>query len=92
MKSLPIYLFTLFLPTAIHSTVLAKFSHDDDYLLKLVLEGSEWVQDRYYQNLMTGFSHLSDEDLSTVLNYVKMRFGNVPPTITPEDVATMWVQ
>ena len=69
-----------------------KLADNDDYLLKLVLEGSEWVEDRYYQNLMTGFSYLSDEDLSTVLNYVKMRFGDAPPTITPEDVARMRVQ
>ena len=69
-----------------------KLADNDDYLLKLVLEGSEWVQDRYYQNLMTSFSYLSDEDLSTVLNYVKIRFGNAPPTITPADVAGMRAQ
>ena len=62
------------------------------YLLKLVLKGSEWVENRYYQNLMTSFSHLSDEDLSTVLNYVKIRFGNAPPTITSGDVARMRAQ
>ena len=69
-----------------------KLAGNDDYLLKLVLEGSEWVQDRYYQNLMTSFSYLSDEDLSTVLNYVKTRFGNAPPTIAPADVARMRAQ
>lgn len=47
---------------------------------------------RYYRNLMTSFSYLSDEDLSTVLNYVKIRFGNAPPTITLAEVARMRAQ
>ena len=62
---------------------------DDDHLLKLMLLGSDWMDDREYTNIMTTFSYLSDEDIVTVLNYAKARFGRAAPTITKEKVAEM---
>ena len=62
---------------------------DDEHLLKLMLLGSDWMDDREYTNIMTTFSYLSDEDIVTVLNYTKARFGRAAPSITEETVAEM---
>ena len=62
---------------------------DDEHLLKLMLLGSDWLDDRVYTNIMTTFSYLSDEDIVTVLNYTKARFGRAAPSITEETVAEM---
>jgi mono/diheme cytochrome c family protein len=66
----------------------AKLS-DDTHLLKLMLLGSEWIEEREYNNVMTTFSFLSDSDIATILNYNKARFAKSPPTITSETVAQM---
>jgi glucose/arabinose dehydrogenase/mono/diheme cytochrome c family protein len=63
--------------------------HDDTHLLKLMLLGSDWIDDRDYTNIMTTFSYLSDQDIATIINYIKARFSNSSPTITPEKVAQM---
>jgi mono/diheme cytochrome c family protein len=62
---------------------------DDTHLLKLMLLGSDWIEDRDYTNVMTSFSYLSDSDIATILNYSKARFAQASPTITPDQVAEM---
>lgn len=72
-------------PPLIASSKLA----DDEHLLKLMLLGSDWMDDREYTNIMTTFSYLADADIVTVLNYTKARFGQEASTITEEKVAEM---
>lgn len=62
---------------------------DDNHLLRLMLLGSDWMDDREYTNVMTTFSHLPNEDISTILNYVKARFGQASATIDADKVAEM---
>ena len=66
-----------------------KLKNDDDHLMKLMLLGSDWIDDRDYVNIMTTFSYLSDEDIATILNYSKARFGKASSTITSQKVAKM---
>tara|TARA_Y100000588_G_scaffold255149_1_gene269689 strand:- start:6919 stop:8589 length:1671 start_codon:yes stop_codon:yes gene_type:complete len=71
-------------PSLINST---RLTEDDDFLIKLTLLGSEWMENRKYQNVMTKFSYLSNQDISAVLNYSKVRFTNSDATISAEGVA-----
>ncbi|MDA0349088.1 MAG: PQQ-dependent sugar dehydrogenase [Verrucomicrobia bacterium] len=66
----------------------AKLS-DDTHILKLMLLGSDWIEEREYNNVMTTFSYLSDSDIATILNYSKARFAKTSPTITAKAVANM---
>ena len=63
-------------------------SHDND-LIRLALQGSEWIEDRQYNNLMASFAFLSDEEIAKPLNYTKARFANSEPSITAQDVGRL---
>lgn len=65
----------------------AKLKNDDEHVIRLILQGSEWIANREYNNIMTNFSYLSDEAIATVANYSKARFAQSASTITPEKVA-----
>lgn len=52
---------------------------DPERLVRLVLQGSEaydTISGEDYSNVMPGFAHLSDADLTALLNYVRQAFGN----------------
>lgn len=74
-------------PSLIGSERLA--SGDEAFLIKLMLQGSEWIQDRKYPNLMASFAFLSDEEIAGVLNYTRTRFANTRSEIKAGDVAKM---
>lgn len=64
-------------------------SSDDAFLIKLMLEGSEWIQDREYSNLMASFSFLTDEEIALTLNFARARFANASSNIQASDIAEM---
>ncbi len=64
-------------------------SSDDAFLIKLMLEGSEWIQDREYSNLMASFSFLTDEEIALTLNFARAQFANASSKIQASDVAKM---
>ena len=66
-----------------------KLKNDDDYSIRLILQGSEWVENRQYNNLMPNLSSLSNRDISEVINYMKGRFTSSASTVTPERVAEL---
>jgi glucose/arabinose dehydrogenase/mono/diheme cytochrome c family protein len=74
-------------PSLIGSERLA--SHDKDFLIRLLLQGSEWIEDRQYNNLMASFAFLSDKEIAQALNYARARFANSEPTITAEEVGRL---
>ncbi|MCH2615457.1 MAG: cytochrome c, partial [Opitutales bacterium] len=71
-------------PSLIDSKRLS--SHDNDFLIRLALQGSQWIENRQYNNLMASFAFLSDKEIAQALNYTKARFANSEPTITAQDV------
>ncbi len=73
-------------PSLLEST---KLRNDDDHIIRLMLQGSDWIENREYTNIMTTFAYLSDEAIAMVLNYSKARFGHSTPDISPEQVAVM---
>ena len=73
-------------PSLLEST---KLRNDDDHIIRLMLQGSDWIENREYTNIMTTFAYLSDEAIAMVLNYSKARFGHSTPDISPEQVAAM---
>jgi glucose/arabinose dehydrogenase/cytochrome c5 len=64
-----------------------RLKNDDDHVIRLILQGSEWIENRQYNNVMTHFSSLSDQDISVLINYSKARFVSSASTVTPEKVA-----
>lgn len=74
-------------PSLIRSERLS--SSDDAFLIKLMLEGSEWIQDREYSNLMASFSFLTDEEIALTLNFARARFANASSNIQASDIAKM---
>tara|TARA_B100000212_G_scaffold335792_2_gene308255 strand:+ start:5789 stop:7465 length:1677 start_codon:yes stop_codon:yes gene_type:complete len=64
-------------------------SSDDTFLIKLMLEGSEWIQDREYSNLMASFSFLTDEEIALTLNFARARFANASSNVQASDIAKM---
>jgi mono/diheme cytochrome c family protein len=62
---------------------------DDKHIARLMLQGSEWVEDPEYTNRMASFSFLSDQDIALALNYVKARFGQTTDTLTAVEVGDL---
>ena len=50
------------------------------------LTGEIKVNGVVYNGEMTGFEHLSDQEISDVLNYVRNSWGNKGDAVKPEDV------
>ena len=50
------------------------------------LEGEIKVNDEVYNAVMPPFNHLSDQEISDVLNFVSNSWGNKQPMIKPEHV------
>jgi glucose/arabinose dehydrogenase/mono/diheme cytochrome c family protein len=62
---------------------------DNDYVLRIMLQGSQWVEDSKFTNMMSSFAYLSDSDIALVLNYAKSQFGKSKPDLTARDIAAM---
>ena len=62
---------------------------DDEHSIRLILQGSAWIENREYSILMPSLSSLSDQDISAVINYSKTRFASSAPSVTPEKVAEL---
>lgn len=62
---------------------------DTEYQIRLLLQGSQWVKNSDYENIMPSFSYLSNEDLAAVINYAKAKFGRLPGDVAPEKVAAL---
>ena len=75
------------LPSLIHSKRLS--GNDNEHIARLVLEGSAWIENRQYPNLMANYSFLSNQDISLVLNYVKARFGQSTDIIGPDEIGAI---
>lgn len=50
------------------------------------ISGEIKVNDITYNGEMTGFEHLSDQEVSDVMNYIRNSWGNKGDAIKPEDV------
>lgn len=75
------------LPSLIESKRLS--GSDDEHIARLMLQGSEWVENREFPNLMADFSFLSDQKIALVLNYVKARFGQSPETLGTGEIKAL---
>ena len=63
---------------------------DKGRLINILLNGMQeqiTVKGRQYNNLMPSHRFLSDEELASVLAYVRQNFGNTAGEITPEEVS-----
>lgn len=63
---------------------------DEETLIKIVINGLDEeieVLGQKYSNVMTPFNFLSDEEIASVLTYVRQNFGNDASAITIEKVA-----
>ncbi len=60
---------------------------DDAHVVRLLLEGSAWVENKKFPNLMASFAFLSDEEIASVINYAKAQFGGSKSTLTAADIA-----
>jgi mono/diheme cytochrome c family protein len=61
-----------------------------DILVRIIhngLNGPIVVNGNTYNNVMTGFSDLSDKEIAEVLSYIRNTWGNSYPIITEEEVA-----
>jgi mono/diheme cytochrome c family protein len=62
---------------------------DKNKLINQVLHGISGemkVNDIMYNGEMTAFEHLSDQEVSDVMNYIRNSWGNKGEAIKPEDV------
>lgn len=65
---------------------------DPERLVRLVLQGSEayaTISGEDYSNVMPGFAHLSDADLTALLNYVRQAFGNQASLLSENTVSSV---
>lgn len=63
---------------------------DKERLIGIVLNGLEGpidVNGETYNNVMPQHSFLSDEDIASVLTYIRQNFGNEAEAVTPTEVA-----
>lgn len=65
---------------------------DNATLISIVLHGMDEkieVNGEIYNSIMAPLPHLSDQEVTDVLNYVRKRFGSSPPDITVAEVAAV---
>lgn len=64
----------------------------DNHLVKILLHGLQGpilVKGEPYNNAMPPWKQLSDEQISSILTYIRQEWGNAAPPITPEFVASL---
>ncbi|WP_345798384.1 cytochrome c [Castellaniella sp. MT123] len=67
----------------------AIFAHNPQSTIQVTLEGGRMPLDPRADKMafaMPGFSHLSDQDISEVLSFVRSGWTNQAPAVTPEQV------
>ncbi len=74
-------------PPLLGSEALAADS--PEHIITLMLKGSAWIEGSPWDNAMTGFFYLADEDIAGLLNYSKIKFAQQAGNITAADVAAM---
>ncbi|WP_075601555.1 c-type cytochrome [Saccharicrinis aurantiacus] len=65
---------------------------DKNYLIETVLNGARGeikVEGEKYNNVMTNFKKLSDNEIAQVLNYIRNGFDNSAEVITAEEVKAL---
>jgi len=65
---------------------------DKDKLIDIVLNGQEGeieVKGEIYNQVMVPHSFLNDEEIASVLTFIRNNFGNNSTRITPEEVAKL---
>ncbi|MFI0347451.1 MAG: c-type cytochrome [Chthoniobacterales bacterium] len=70
--------------------VLSQDWHGDNHLVKQILYGLQGpitVKGLPFNNAMTAWNQLSDQQIAGVLTYIRSSWGNTAPPITPEFVA-----
>ncbi len=60
---------------------------DTEHSLRLLLQGSNWIEDKEFPNLMASFAFLSDEEIAQVLTYSKARFAQSSDPVSKAVVA-----
>jgi mono/diheme cytochrome c family protein len=61
--------------------------NDEDYTIRLIIQGSELIENRQYNNIMPNLSFLSDQEISAVINYSKTCFASSASSVTRDKVA-----
>lgn len=61
----------------------------DDYIARLLFQGSAWVENSDFTNPMANFSFLSDSEIALIINYSKARFGGVRDEISALEVGAL---
>lgn len=72
--------------------VLADSWHGDNHLVKILLHGLQGpiqVKGDTYNNAMPPWQQLSDDQIASILTYIRAEWGNQAPPITPEFVASI---
>lgn len=64
-----------------------KLRGDAAETIRLVLKGSAFIKNSKYDNIMSPLNYLSDEEIATVINYIRSHFANEPGEITADNVA-----
>ncbi len=65
---------------------------DKERLIRVVLnglKGSMEINGETYNGVMPGHSFLSDDEIATILTYIRSSFGNEASAISPEEVKAM---
>lgn len=74
-------------PSLLESTRLD--GQSDEYVARLLLQGSLWIENSEYTNPMSNFSFLSDSEIALILSYSKARFGGVRDEVSPMEIAAL---
>jgi mono/diheme cytochrome c family protein len=85
----------VFPPLADSEWVLARDGHGDNHLVAVVLHGLQGpaqVNGQLYNGAMPPWKFLRDEEIAAVLTYIRSRWGNAAPPITPEWVGKIRAQ
>jgi mono/diheme cytochrome c family protein len=64
--------------------------HGDNHLVKIMLQGLQGpiqVKGETYNNAMPPWQQLKDDQIASILTYIRAEWGNQAPPITPEFVA-----
>lgn len=68
----------------------AKITGPSSDVIRIVLfglEGPITVNERDYNQLMPAQGYLTDEQIASILSYIRSNWGNKAPPVTPNDVA-----
>jgi len=64
---------------------------EKEALIKIVLKGMMGkvkIDGKFYNNVMAPHAYLKDEEIASILTYVRTSFGNKSSSVSPEEVKT----